>query len=204
MPRLTREESRQQTRQSLLDAAARTFAERGFHGTSVDQIAEAAGFTKGAVYANFGSKDELFLTLLDRHTEQELQALTPSEGQALDITALIQAQEAGLLDASEEERRWSLLTLEFYLYAMRVPAVREKVAERYRTLREKLAALFEAHFAASGQTPRLMPEALAWVMLGLASGLSLQADLEPERVPRQLLRQVTEVLLDAREASSKG
>lgn len=196
MPRLTREESRQQTRSLLLDAAARTFAERGFHGTSVDQIAEAAGFTKGAVYANFGSKDELFLALLDRHTEQEVQAFTPQEGQTLDLETLIQVQEAAFVDATEDERRWSLLTLEFYLYAMRVPAVREKVALRYQALREQLAAAFEAHFQANGEQPRLSPEVLAWVMLGLASGLNLQADLDPERVPRHLFRQVTNVLLE--------
>lgn len=197
MPRLTRDESRQQTRKLLLEAAARIFAARGFHATTVDQIAEEAGFTKGAVYANFGSKDELFLALLDRHTEQEIQALTSPVDPKLDLDALIQAQEAAFVDATEEERRWSLLTLEFYLYAMRVPSVREKVALRYQALREHLSEVFEAHFAASGKVPRLAPEVLAWVMLGLASGLNLQADLDPTRVPRHLFRQVTDVLFES-------
>ena len=62
---LTPERRRRQTRDHLLDAAAQVLAERGFHGASLDEVAAAAGFTKGAVYSNFKNKEDLFLALLE-------------------------------------------------------------------------------------------------------------------------------------------
>ncbi len=72
---LTQERRRAQTRQYLLQAAAQVFAERGFHGASLDEVAAAAGFTKGAVYSNFKNKEDLFLALLESLQEQEMDAL---------------------------------------------------------------------------------------------------------------------------------
>src|SRR5438270_12217953 len=65
MARLTRAQSQAQTRQRLIDAAAVVFARRGFHAASIDEVAEEAEFSKGAVYSNFDSKDELFLAVLE-------------------------------------------------------------------------------------------------------------------------------------------
>ncbi|MGH8975530.1 MAG: TetR family transcriptional regulator, partial [Acidimicrobiia bacterium] len=73
--RLTREESRAQTRARLLESAAALFAERGFHGTSVEDIAERAGFSRGAFYSNFEHKADLFLALLDDRLAGDLAAL---------------------------------------------------------------------------------------------------------------------------------
>ena len=73
MTRLTRAQRRQQTRARLLDAAGQVFARRGFHAATVDEVAEAAGYTKGAVYSNFANKDELFLALLDQRLAAQLQ-----------------------------------------------------------------------------------------------------------------------------------
>jgi len=72
---LTPERRRQQTREYLLQAAARVFAERGFHGASLDEVAAAAGFTKGAVYSNFKNKEDLFLALLEANQQREMDAL---------------------------------------------------------------------------------------------------------------------------------
>ena len=73
--RLTQAERREQTREQVLDAAARVFAKRGFHATSLDAIAEEAGFSRGAVYYNFADKEELFLELLDRRCAERAQDL---------------------------------------------------------------------------------------------------------------------------------
>ncbi|HMN30494.1 MAG TPA: helix-turn-helix domain-containing protein, partial [Caldilineaceae bacterium] len=73
-PRLTRPQRQQQTRERLLDAAVEVFSRRGYHAASVEEISEAAGFSKGAVYSNFASKEELFLALLDRLFTRELPA----------------------------------------------------------------------------------------------------------------------------------
>src|SRR5215218_9896443 len=70
--RLTPARRRELTRDALLDAAASVFAQRGFHGASLDEIAETAGFTRGAIYKNFGGKEELFLGVMSRLNERSL------------------------------------------------------------------------------------------------------------------------------------
>ncbi|QRK07207.1 TetR/AcrR family transcriptional regulator [Archangium violaceum] len=194
--RMTREESRQQTRQRLLEAAARVFAERGFHATSVDQVAEAAGYTKGAVYANFSSKDELFLALLEQRSLRDVESWTSPDGGLLSLEDVLRGHEA-LLHAQpdEEATRWGLLTLEFYLYAMREPQARKQLARLYASVRERLKTLLAAHYEEQGQRPALRVDQLAWAVFGLSSGLSIQASLEPEAVPKELFRDVMRQIL---------
>src|SRR6476646_7446205 len=73
---LTPERRRAMTRQHLLDAAAIVFTRNGFHGSTLDEVASTAGFTKGAVYSNFTSKDDLFLALLDDRMERQFAVAT--------------------------------------------------------------------------------------------------------------------------------
>ncbi|HTE69939.1 MAG TPA: helix-turn-helix domain-containing protein, partial [Actinomycetes bacterium] len=80
--RLSRAERREQTRQELLTAAEACFVSRGFHATSVDQVAERAGYTKGAVYSNFASKEDLFFAVYQRRVERMLTELEPGLRQA--------------------------------------------------------------------------------------------------------------------------
>ncbi len=195
MKHMTREESRQQTRQRLLEAAARVFAERGYHATSVEQVAEAAGYTKGAVYANFSSKDELFLALLEQRSQQDLGSWTSPGGVSRSLEDVLRGQEKLHSHMGEEESRWCLLTLEFYLYAMREPQARQKLARLYASVRERLEQLFSAYYEAHGQRPALRVEQLAWAVLGLSSGLALQATLDPKSVPKELFQDVMGYIL---------
>src|SRR3984893_11031732 len=97
---LTPQRRRQQTREHLLAAAAEVFAERGFHGASLDVVAAAAGFTKGAVYSNFKNKEDLFLALLQANYDREMEELrvtlesseVPPEARLPDFVALIRAR----------------------------------------------------------------------------------------------------------------
>src|ERR1700724_3041427 len=68
--RLTREQSKANTRERLLDAARSVFASSGFHGASVEEIASRAGFSTGALYSNFDGKEDLFLALMEREIEE--------------------------------------------------------------------------------------------------------------------------------------
>src|SRR5580658_1804726 len=121
---LTPERRREQTREYLLRAAAEVFAERGFHGASLDQVAAVAGFTKGAVYSNFKNKEDLFLALLESIQQREMDALHATlegsdvlpEARLPDFVGLIRAQ------TTELGANWNTLYLEFVLYAMRNPA----------------------------------------------------------------------------------
>src|ERR1700730_9394536 len=125
---LTPERRRQQTRDHLLAAAAQVFADRGFHGASLDEVAAVAGFTKGAVYSNFKNKEGLFLALFKANYDREMDALRatleaselPPEARLSDFVALIREQ------TSQGAGNFGVLYEEFWLYAARNPAVREQ------------------------------------------------------------------------------
>ena len=120
--RLTRAERSAQTRGELLDAAQRRFFEAGYHATTLDDVADAAGYTKGAVYSTFGSKAGLFLALFDDIVDQRLSA----------ARAIVDAGDSGseaslraLAEQPVEERnaRFLLLSIEFWVHAAREPAL---------------------------------------------------------------------------------
>ncbi len=151
---LTPERRRQQTREHLLAAAAEVFAERGFHGASLDEVAAVAGFTKGAVYSNFKNKEDLFLALFRANYEREMQALRatledseiPPEARIADFVDLIR----------EETRRagsMGLLYQEFWLYAARNPAAREELTRIDDEGVRALADIIEAERERQGIEP---------------------------------------------------
>ncbi|MGH2636911.1 MAG: TetR/AcrR family transcriptional regulator [Acidimicrobiia bacterium] len=146
---LTPERRRQQTRDHLLEAAGRVFAERGFHGATMDQVAAAAGFTKGAVYSNFKNKEDLFLALLDERIQQQL-ALVEQAHNA-DSGEWGPAASQPWVDITAQmlwgDRDWQLLNFEFVLYAARHEEARRKLAERERATHKLLQPLIEVEFA---------------------------------------------------------
>ena len=119
---LTLDRRRQLTREYLLQAAAQVFAQRGFHAATLDEVAAAAGFTKGAVYSNFKNKDDLFLALLEDAYTRELTALKetiahsdiPPEARIGDFVALVGRE-------FDRVPNMGALYLEFHLYALRDP-----------------------------------------------------------------------------------
>src|SRR5947209_8784906 len=136
--RLTRAESRARTRVHLLEAAAEVFARRGFHGASVEEVADVAGYTKGAVYSNFTSKDELFLAVLEGRMQAQVDLL---DGLSARAAAAPGDVSAALPDLDWIDLQWCLLTFEFWLYALRNPGVGERLAELYGRFRAQLAPL---------------------------------------------------------------
>src|SRR5579862_9036589 len=151
---LTPERRRAMTRQYLLDAAAIVFAREGFHGATLDDIAALAGFSKGAVYSNFKSKDDLFLALLDQSIDRwyavTLEVL--EEGPRDRDEQLPRMRE--LLGAAEslgDGNRLMVLYLEFVLYALRNPDAREKLTASARRERGRIEALIEHEFGARGE-----------------------------------------------------
>ena len=91
MPRLTREESRLQTREKLMLAAAKMFAREGLGGASIDRIAEEAGYTKGAFYSNFDSKEDIFLQLIETTTRQNIEKIETALAGVSDPEEIIEA-----------------------------------------------------------------------------------------------------------------
>lgn len=180
---LTPERRRQQTRDYLLEAAARVFAERGFHGASLDEVAAAAGFTKGAVYSNFKNKEDLFLALLEANQQREMDALhatmeasdVPPEARLSDFAHLIGNQ------TTELGENWTILYQEFSLYAMRNAAAREKLARFEAVTIEKVAELIRNEQARQGLTPE-QTDHVARLIVALMNGIGIMRALNADAV----------------------
>jgi AcrR family transcriptional regulator len=191
--RLTRAERKEDTRARLLASAARVFARRGYHAASVEEVAEEAGFSKGAVYSNFAGKEELFLAML--------------EARFADRVANMRAAAAGPGEPGEQARRgagafmatlaadpdWPPLFMEFCAYAQRNPAVRRRLAARVRALRSAMADILAARADALGVDLPLPAEELAAMTFAMASGTAMERQLDPDGVPDELLGAMLEL-----------
>src|SRR5436853_7658208 len=127
MVRMTREERRAHTRMCLMEAAGKIFSRQGLQQASIDDVAEEAGYTKGAFYANFKSKEELFLAMLDERFAARLKEIDAAV--ASDETLEVQAQQAGADFARflGADRSWQRLFFEFAAHAARNEEFREEL-----------------------------------------------------------------------------
>ena len=179
VPALTRREKQQQTRKSLLKAAAKVFCKRGLEGASIDEVAQAAGFTKGAFYANFKSKEELFLVMLDERFATQLERLDKA------LSGAQQPHEearAAALDcvhfAGDEE--WPNLYFQFVAHAARNPEFREELATRHRTMRAQMSEILERWKQGTGHKPPLPMEEITAMLSFMADGFLVDRIVEPE------------------------
>jgi AcrR family transcriptional regulator len=192
--RLTRQERQAKTRQALLEAAAAVFAERGFTAASLEEIAERAGYTRGAIYANFADKDELFLTLVERHKGafvdafERAAALASTQERLAEVQALLAGGPPGL--AAD----WTVLWAEVWLHAARHPQLAERLAEQERRYRGAVARLLAIVAADLGVELSASVEELAAEVIALDVGLALQRRLAPELGPDALGRAIVRLL----------
>jgi AcrR family transcriptional regulator len=179
-PRLTRKEKQAHTRSCLMKSAARVFARRGLQNASIDEVAEDAGFTKGAFYANFKSKEELFLAMLDERFAERLSEI--DKALATDEAPEAQAQQAGRDFAGylSADREWQRLFFEFAAHAARDDDFRQELVTRYRSLRERIAGVFERRAAELGVTPPFPLQEVALMTFAMANGVALESLLEPD------------------------
>jgi AcrR family transcriptional regulator len=191
--RLSRKESQQQTRARLLEAAAQVFSRRGYYAASIDDVAAEAGFSKGAVYSNFESKEELFLALIEQRFENDARDFE-NVGRFLDRTSA-PGELSGYIQAIAADRTWNLLVIEFFLYAMRDDAVRQKASSRLRTLHEKMTARLVETYAERGKEPAIPIDQLPLVISALGVGLSIEYYLNPQTFPNQLYERTLEQIL---------
>jgi AcrR family transcriptional regulator len=178
--RLTPERRRALTRRALLDAAATEFGAKGFHGASLDAIAKAAGFTKGAVYSNFDNKADLFLALMDDRLEREESFITSAMYE--DVGPMEGQIDRALATHAELRRDETLRALffEFVVYSLRHPEVRERLIDFTRRQLAQVEAMAARGAAAFGATPRYPMEFVGFVMWALNQGIELYRVIEPE------------------------
>ena len=200
--RLTREERRRETRQRLIDAAEAVFAERGFHGASVEEIAERAGYTRGAFYSNFDDKDEVLLALYDRRIDVEIADVSKTVSSATSPTELLAALWGRA--ASPFDLAWHMLSLELALYAMRNPRVRPKFAKRMRALRRAYERGIKAQFALAGIEPPAPLAHLALILQALDEGIPTQHAIDPTAVGRDSFFDAITLLFEAAASLSRS
>jgi AcrR family transcriptional regulator len=179
MSRLTRAETQAQTRDHLIAAARPLFLREGYFATSLEKVADEAGYSKGAVYSNFASKDELCLIVLDQiRVERALEIATAAAaGTTLDerLDALQSWADRVLGDEG-----WSILEIEFATQVRRNPALREQVSQSAAAIRLQLAAVLRAFAAELDHPLPLAADELATALLSLGIGLGLQRAIDPE------------------------
>lgn len=173
------QERTEETRRVLLKSARLIFARDGFEACRIEDIVAAAGYTRGAFYANFATKEELFFALLQEETD----------GHAARIRAVLESYDsverrmAALRDYYVQciaDREWGMLMLEFKLFAARHPKLRPKLAAIHRRIRasmklevlHKLLGIDDA-----------CPESKSAVLEGAMAGLFLEHSYDPERLP---------------------
>lgn len=187
--------TRGEVRDRILDAAAKVFAAEGFAGATIDAIGQAAGFTKGAVYSNFESKDELFLALLDREFElrgqQIVIALDRSAG---DTTAAAREVSRSVLDSVRDHSDYYVLLVEYWLRAQRDPQLRERLIERRRAAADQALHIVESTDTVPGDR-RLTDIAQLVVTLNL--GVAMEEVLRPGTINPDLLAQLITALLES-------
>lgn len=200
--RMTQAERREDTREQVLAAAARVFAKRGFHGTSLDAIAEEAGFSRGAVYYNFADKEELFLELLDRRCAERAQDLRAvfagtdeDDVQATSQRAQVAADHA--LEAMTGDTKWRALYLEFLAHAARDSAFRRRFSKRCAEMRGALDEVVAQRTGPVAHALGMEPEQLAVVIDALGTGLMTAHLLHGSRaVPPDLFSKTLALLVD--------
>jgi AcrR family transcriptional regulator len=181
-PRLTRAEQREKTRSCLVAAAAKVFSRRGYDKASLDEVAEEAGFTKGAVYSNFKGKEDLFLATIDAHFEERLAAIKRVMQEEPDEQGTAHAAGMDFMEKLNRDPEYFALFFEFWAYAQRNSAVKKKFLPRVQRFRSALAELFEAKSDLGLELP-IPSEHLASMLIAMAAGVAMERELDPKAVP---------------------
>jgi len=203
--RWTRQRRLEHTRSLLLDAAEEVFAKQGFSGAALEDIAEVAGYTRGAIYSHFGGKDELFLAVIERHRARFLSSFA-------DVISSFEGLDS--LDVERLAERWRELTiagpdsaalgLEFSLFLLRNPNARERLTAQREEMIESLADYITTHVERLGGVLDMPARTLARILIASNEGITISGHIEGEDLYGPFLQlvmaNVTPQAADARKA----
>jgi AcrR family transcriptional regulator len=183
MSRVRTRPTRDDTREKLFEAAARVFEEQGIGGASIEAIAAAAGFTRGAFYSNFDSKDELIIAMLEDHVEQSIKRNLDLLARHKNLADFIDALKT--MDRSRQDPlgRSPLLHMEMILFVARAEKRRPDLAKRLRARRKLIVDVVETTAKNSGGKASLNPAWTAAIVLALEDGFRLHRLIDPETTP---------------------
>jgi AcrR family transcriptional regulator len=206
--RLSRKEAKARTRSLLLEAAAKVFAHNGYAGASVDDVAEAAGFSTGALYSNFSGKEDLFIALF---TERNRERTGEAVKAILDPAVSGEDRRANIAELllNEDEADEAMLQAEFWLFAMRHPELRDQFAAQVHKNRESLSQALAAWARAHGRPDTIAFDDLATVLVAVFRGLVQMRRTDPALVTTDLYASASRWLIEgatrtAGQRESKG
>jgi AcrR family transcriptional regulator len=198
----TRAERRAQTREQLVDAADRLFRRDGFHATAVDAVADEAGYTKGAVYSNFASKEELFFAVYERRVADRVAELDRlAEAAPSARAALTEAVESA---GRRSEDGWMAVFFEFWAHVLRHPEHRERFAALHRRGLAPFVRAVEEFAREQDVEPPLPPALLATAHLALGNGLQLERLTRPDEIDIEAIERATWLLARAAAQPAEG
>jgi AcrR family transcriptional regulator len=206
--RSIRNEQRALTRARLLDAARRVFARRGFHAASLEEIAQEAGATTGAIYSNFAGKEELFLALFEDHVASQIRKYREIFARGTSVEERSRGGADDWMAYLQEEPDSFPLLIEFWSYAVRDPKLRPRYAARLAAFRETFARQIEEGASDLGiELPPGFAERMGTVINALGNGLALEKLADPDSVPDELLGStialIFQALISARESGAE-
>jgi len=177
-----RELKQERTRAQLLEAAARVFARRGYHVATLEEVASEAGYTKGAVYSNFDSKEALFLALVDQEIAKRVR----------EIGTVVEAAGSGDIEVEAErqfqrfvrdEPHWPFLFYEFFAYGARRSDLRAEFVKRRHAVHRVIADGIRRQADGVGVELPMPAEQIAVAIEALMNGLAFNRVLDPLSVP---------------------
>ena len=194
MSRVRTRPTRDDTCEKLFEAAARVFEEQGIGGASIEGIAAAAGFTRGAFYSNFKSKDELIIAMLEDHVEQSIRRNLDLLAKHKNLADFIDALKTMDRTRQDPLGRSPLLHMEMILYVARAEQRRPELAKRLRARRKLIADIVETTLKNSGKNGALNPAWTGSIVLALEDGFRLHRLIDPETTPADsFLRAITDL-----------
>jgi AcrR family transcriptional regulator len=176
MTRLTRAQSQARTRALIVEAATGLFLRDGFGVTSLEQIGEQAGFTRGAVYSNFPSKTAVGIAVIDELYEREARRLEAALSATDDVDGWFDALSAWA-EATIGDPQWTRLEIEVAAFSAHDGAYRTATSARYARMRERWAVMFTSRF---GDTFPVDADTLSTIVLALGLGTGAQRAADPD------------------------
>ncbi|QWG17378.1 TetR/AcrR family transcriptional regulator [Bradyrhizobium sediminis] len=183
MSRVRTRPTRDDTCEKLFEAAARVFEEQGIGGASIEAIAAAAGFSRGAFYSNFKSKDELIIAMLEDHVAQSIRRSLDLLAKHRSLADFIDALKT--MDRSQQDPlgRSPLLHMEMILFVARAEKRRPDLAKRLRARRKLVADIVETTLKSNGKNGFINPAWTGAILLALEDGFRLHRLIDPETTP---------------------
>jgi len=208
MKRLSRVERAAANRALVLAAARRIFLARGYHGATLEQIADEAGFSKGVVYSQFESKADLFLALLEARVEERA-AENVRVARSLAGGGGLQALLEHLTRGDQATPGWLLLVIEFRVHAARDPVLSRRYAAVHARTVEAVAQTLATVVAYGGEVPTVPPRRLAELALALSTGTTLEQTANPDafggpQVAEQMAHVLESAAWPATQAAGSG